>query len=1356
MVEGKNNQISPDLTVDALNENRKNTHEISAEVINIIEDFDIVTKDQLDKIVGGKRLELAKESQKLVEYVNQLQQESFLIEGQADELDDFKERLKDIKDDVEDAVSKLKQEIEDTLKKQENIKPSKKLGDIAIAWESNIKNLVKEEDTKKIKLESWKKEKKVMQERLKQEKNKGKNPAKITKLRADIKKLGESIKNNKFKDEEVVKYEYFKKILKSRKADNDAKEAIKEVLDALKTGDLYKNLDPDGKKDKELEAFNSLLEDWKDKSVDTIDNSIDVDKEVKDLSDRIKGLYYKVESNLNVKGLDKSEVKKIERKINALKTDSKEDDILELFEEIAVLELVVQGLIDGFIGEKSVEKVKKNEEKKDVKQQVIEDRRQKYQEIKQEREDRPPKKKGWFSKKFSKLNSFFKKEKEVDSDNLEGETEKTDTEKLTDVASKTGYQTITTVLGIKTATDLALALEGKGDIYNYGKVRGGKKVIVKKMEEFELAKEKVKKGNKEKVESSEKMENIKEMMNIYQDIKDKMEELKKSGNLNEAQEKEFLQKLKFISLKQKESEGEGKEKLAFDVEQVVGAYVENKVSALKITKDLMNGIFVGSGLALIPGLRSVMYAGFSAAEFAQKIKQKQKNEMVLGSKVIASETDKDGKTTPKPEIGKLEIGEIETKYLRETYETALKTAKDMSFFWAKGDNKTQKAASTVKALGKIARVYGIYKFGDFAGGGGGLDKTEEIFNGFIKAIEDKNVISTVKDNLLENNAFSRGLNYLNSGDAVEINAEEINIGRGKIEEVFSGLNSEQKIALAEYWKIKGIEGTFKEGDPPIEKIREIIDNLGNNKWFGKEIEEAMRAKEVDVQPTDTAKFSQTDNQSNKEQIPVVAPTENIKMSYGDYENNNEEIKKTIDKLRELNSDLDEKGSIDLFEKRFKELSKVYKDLIGDDSKVDDQFKEDFINKIIKESGYDIDEAIDKMNQTIGHHEGISHAIMRQLEADSESFGYDKETDGDLYEWAKNKAGQIVKENKLYSDTTDVQIKDAYDSSVKVSMSDDGKIKLDMGDLDEDNRVEVPRNTPIVEESNVDEKDTSSLDSVQSEIRRLDSGMHQIDYQDPIQGKITYTYKSNGDLFTYYIEGAEQSHIIEEDTALPEGIKRNISDDISMKESAIEQVDEKDTSPPLVPLADQGIKGIKGLEGGKKEIRRISSEMKTQEEIVNKNIVNDTGKEVEDIQEKSKNDDSAKEIVTDSNNKLTFKRNSNGDIVEYVLEANTTGRTQVEIIKEYTGLEVNIVGLKLNTGSNVNDALLRGRINTLGLSDLAYDSLQNKNSDEGRYIIKDLKRNMRGLAKALGKTIGEVFTSEKLREVGLGDEIIDKK
>jgi len=967
----------------------------------------------------------------------------------------------------------------------------------------------------------------------------------------------------------------------------------------------------------------------------------------------------------------------------------------------------------------------------------------------------------------------------VTADVLSG---KTDKRKFANIAIKTVYNTAASIFGIKTLTDIVLAIGGKGDIHQALTERLGKRGIIKKMEEFELAKEKVKEVKESKAEKDKKMESIKVMMDIYQDIKDKMIELKKSGSLSETQEKEFLQKLKMVSLKQKEHKEKLEKKLEIDVKSVVDAYVENKVSGIKIIKDALNTGLLLTGFG---ALRTFAYTGSSIAEWGQKVLQKQSREKVLNNK-------------------------IDVTYKKELWNTIKEHGNNLIF--QSGDTKFQKTANFAKTIGLVTRGLGIYHGAEFINGSG----PDQMFHNFIKSVEQNGIGATVRVNFLEKNAVAR-FSRLFEGDDSSVDLDVM---------IKDELSKAEALALLKHWS-GGIDAS-SFSDLSDDKLREIREKIGDTKWLDAEMQKAgISNVEADVAQVDFDQMPKFDLELNNPVLVKLIGKDNLN-----------DIAKHV---YATNPGLNNQDFVTLFGNKIDELHEAAVDVAGKDP----DGMED-LHKIIQEelnNDGNIDAAIDKVNQTVGYHEGISHSIVRQLEADPTKFGFQGTSD-QLHSWASSTAGNIVTDEGFYDKTSQTWVKNAYEGSIRLDF-DESTSKFNVTDnIGADNKLVVDRfietDTPetnpdikpaseiVVEHNYSPESGTSYGDKAINDqfeyVYETNPRFKTIDDVEYVIKDYLFKndYNNNGimdegelDMFSIVYDKDSGDYIGRQCTnnpnhihdlrgvdwrypGVPESMETtdtvnntiNLNENVPEGNSEVELNNELITGSEVVSTSNEihhtdrfGLKqweklyvftdgkrmvgiydhqtgDIKGFYDASSKIIKDGAPKDGWPEGVKTNIHDEINDKVySKVNSLAETEDIKPSLTSEydissgrGKGKIIFNKNESGVVTGYKIEGSLAGERESDIIEEYTGKKLGVYGLKNETSSDASNLRVTGEIMLISQSDLVYDSLSDKNTPEGRFISNTLKNNMRSLAKTLDIPMGELFTAEKLRLVGLDSEI----
>lgn len=283
------------------------------------------------------------------------------------------------------------------------------------------------------------------------------------------------------------------------------------------------------------------------------------------------------------------------------------------------------------------------------------------------------------------------------------------------MAGKVGYDTVTSVLGIKLATDAVdWAARGKGDLAQWWQGR-------KEAKDSQSA---IAEAYQRLLESFEKVKENK-VLDESEKIEKRLEEFKAQvelAKITPEAKKALLDRLWAITIKHEADLKQAKKDKDEEVRRLLDAYVQAKVSGLKIAKDALNFVLTAAGLSL---LRGVVYAGVSTLERAGKARHK-----------YAKETLGGGSKAKKELFVAKDV----------LINSALETARALS---GRGEKKgagiKTKIIDFIKALGTVARGFGIYgvAFSD-------SDSAQQSVDKFIQQIKEKGVLGTAYDNLTRN------------------------------------------------------------------------------------------------------------------------------------------------------------------------------------------------------------------------------------------------------------------------------------------------------------------------------------------------------------------------------------------------------------------------------------------------------------------------------------------------------------------------------------------------------------------------------------------------------------------------------
>lgn len=283
------------------------------------------------------------------------------------------------------------------------------------------------------------------------------------------------------------------------------------------------------------------------------------------------------------------------------------------------------------------------------------------------------------------------------------------------VAGKVSYDTITSILGIKLATDAVYGLAtGKGDLAQWWKGR----------KESKGSKEAITVAYNSLVESFEKVKENKVLAET-ESIEKRLADFKtqvESAKISSEAKKALIDRLWAITIEHQEDLKRAKEERDEDVWRVLEIYVQGKISGIKIAKDAMNFAFTATGLSM---LRGVVYAATAVTE-----------RVVKAEKEYAKQTlDADAK-------------ESELKFVAKDVliNSAIETARALS---GRGDKKgasvKTKIVDFIKALGTVARGFGIYGVA-FSG----TDLPEQSIDKLINQLKERGVAGAISDNFIQN------------------------------------------------------------------------------------------------------------------------------------------------------------------------------------------------------------------------------------------------------------------------------------------------------------------------------------------------------------------------------------------------------------------------------------------------------------------------------------------------------------------------------------------------------------------------------------------------------------------------------
>ena len=282
------------------------------------------------------------------------------------------------------------------------------------------------------------------------------------------------------------------------------------------------------------------------------------------------------------------------------------------------------------------------------------------------------------------------------------------------IAGKVSYDTITSILGIKLITDIMQGWTGKGDLAEWWKGRreskASREAIAEAYQRLMQSFKKVKRN--ETLVESEKIE-----IRLIE-FKIQVE----SARISPEEKKALLDRLLAIGEKHREDTETAVKERDEEARRVLDAYLQAKISGMKIAKDALNFALTATGFSMLRGLA---YAGASIAERVGKARKE----------YIKRNLDVNSKKT--------EFGFVAKDVF---VNSAIETARALSLRGEKkGANKKTKTIDFIKALGTVARGFGIYGLAI-----SGTDSTEQSIDKLINSIKEQGVTGMVSDNFIQN------------------------------------------------------------------------------------------------------------------------------------------------------------------------------------------------------------------------------------------------------------------------------------------------------------------------------------------------------------------------------------------------------------------------------------------------------------------------------------------------------------------------------------------------------------------------------------------------------------------------------
>ncbi len=319
------------------------------------------------------------------------------------------------------------------------------------------------------------------------------------------------------------------------------------------------------------------------------------------------------------------------------------------------------------------------------------------------------------------------------------------------VAGKVGYDSITSVLGIKLITDALGAIKGRGDIAEWWKGRKESKstrdALTMAHQDLMESFDKVK-GNKVLAEN-EKIEN--RIANFKAIVE--------SAKISPEAKKALMDRVWEISLKHKEDTAAAFKERDKEMQRTLEAYFQPKVSGMKNARAAMNLALTAAGFS---ALRAIMYAGASLLERGEKAKREHVKQTL--------------------DAGKKE----ESKFVAKDFaKAAIETAHALIGQAGKKDvGGVKRTIDAVKAWGVVLRGFGIYGVAI-----SGAELPQQSFDRLISGIKEHGIAGAVSENFLKN-VEHIGQNAVRVEHGVESSTAHLN-------EVFTG-NTNLASQIAEH------------------------------------------------------------------------------------------------------------------------------------------------------------------------------------------------------------------------------------------------------------------------------------------------------------------------------------------------------------------------------------------------------------------------------------------------------------------------------------------------------------------------------------------------------------------------------
>ncbi|MFA5061981.1 MAG: hypothetical protein WC526_02460 [Patescibacteria group bacterium] len=257
------------------------------------------------------------------------------------------------------------------------------------------------------------------------------------------------------------------------------------------------------------------------------------------------------------------------------------------------------------------------------------------------------------------------------------------------------YKVISKVLGVKFYTDALLALRKKGDLYEHIKGAEGtkeeKRAIKSVLEEI-IAKIEAERAAAPANQPEAEPAQPEESPELVAKVRELEEKINSAEYISGGEKRDLHRRLLEIARKREDATEVAKVKREKKIQEVLAAYVVNKVSGWKIASDALD-------LAITPiaFLRAGVYAGLAVAERMQKARRKFKKEKDFSEK---------GE-------GRFIAKDLIVNATRET----LRGLAGMGIEKKENITGKERVQGVLKALGTLARGFGIFGVAFTAGDG---------------------------------------------------------------------------------------------------------------------------------------------------------------------------------------------------------------------------------------------------------------------------------------------------------------------------------------------------------------------------------------------------------------------------------------------------------------------------------------------------------------------------------------------------------------------------------------------------------------------------------------------------------------